>query len=166
MTRVGRSPTESLTASAGGRDIPATSFSVPPRRPTLIDRDRLVKRVLEPAASSRELGAPPGCGRWTARLLCAEGDRRPYAWGQVSEADNGPVHLGRHIALALDRVSPLDREDVALIVGAGRSPGRDIFPTLVRVLAERSPCTVVLDDVHLLTSDGVGAGLQVLLSSV
>jgi len=166
MTRAGRSHTESLTASAGVRDIPVTSFSVPPRRPTLIDRDRLVKRVLEPEASILEVVAPPGFGKSTAMLLCAEGDRRPYAWVQVSEADNDPVHLGRHIALALDRISPLDREDVALIVGAGRSPGRDIFPTLARVLAERSPCTVVLDDVHLLTSDGVGAGLQVLLSSV
>ena len=79
MTRAGRSHTESLTASAGVRDIPVTSFSVPPRRPTLIDRDRLVKRVLEPEASILEVVGPPGFGKSTAMLLCAEGDRRPYA---------------------------------------------------------------------------------------
>ena len=36
-------------------------------------------------------------------------DERPFAWVQLTAADNDPVHLGRHIALALDTVAPVAR---------------------------------------------------------
>ena len=166
MTEEGRVPAASLAASAGVRDIPATSFVVPPRRGSLIDRDRMVKSVLEPEAPILEVVAPPGFGKSTALVLCAEADDRPYAWVQLSEADDDAVHLGRHLALALDRLAPLEPADGARIVGAGRSALGDIFPALAGVLADRSPCVVVLDDVHHLTSSEAEAGLQMLLSSV
>ncbi len=50
---------------------------------------------------------------FSAMLLCAEGDRRAYAWVQVSEADADPVHQGRHIALALPFVFGLTVTTVA-----------------------------------------------------
>lgn len=155
-----------LTGSAAAVDIPVAYCVVPPLRPELIDRDRVVKRVLDADAPVVEVLAPPGFGKSTLVRLCAEVDHRPYAWVQLTEADDDPVHLGRHIALALDRIAPLAERDVASVVGAGRSASLDIFPELVHLLAQRSPCVLVLDDVHLLTDDGAGPAVRGLLESL
>ena len=50
------------------------------------------------------VAAPAGYGKTSSLLLWAAADERPFAWVQLTAADNDPVHLGRHVALALDTV--------------------------------------------------------------
>lgn len=93
--------------------------------------------------------APAGYGKTIAVLLWAEADDRPFAWVQLTDADNDPVHLGRHIALALDALTPICDSDARVIFGVGRSASLDIFPLLARLMTE-TPTVLVLDDLHLL----------------
>lgn len=155
-----------LASSSATGDIPAGYCVVPPLRPELIDRDRLVKRILDAEVPVVEVVAPAGFGKSTVMRLCVESDVRPYAWVQLTEADDDPVHLGHHIALALDRIEPLGEHDVAAIGGVGRSVAHDICPTLAHLISERSPCVLVLDDVHLLTGEGSGSLLKGLLQAL
>ena len=120
--------------------------------------------------------APPGYGKTTSIALWDEADRRPFAWVRLNQLDENASHLARHIATALDVVTPVDEHESAVLGGIGRSIGEDLLPCLARLLADRAPCVIVLDDVHLLRSiesltllDGllevIPAGSQVVLVS-
>ncbi len=100
-------------------------------------------------------------------MLWAEVDERPFAWVQVTAADNDPVHLGRHIALALDTIAPIAR--------AARPSAPGLRPIArSRHLSRRwlgssktcRPVVLVLDDVHLLTAEQATRGVEALLSAV
>lgn len=145
-------------------DIPATWYNAPARRPSLVLRDELVEGLLDGHAPIVALAAPAGYGKTSAMLQWAEADSRVFAWVQLVEADNDPVHLGRHIALALDAVTPLSERDARLLYGVGRSADLDLFPTLGRILAD-APLVLVLDDVHLLTSNEAVRGVEALLAA-
>ena len=112
------------------------------------------------------VSAPAGYGKTTAVMLWAEVDERPFGWVQVTVADNDPVHLGRHIALALDMIDPIGERQARFLLGCGRSPDLDIFPTLARALEQVAPAVLVLDDVHLLVEERATRGVEALLSAI
>ncbi len=140
-----------VTLAVATADIPVSYYVLPPLRPELIDRDLVVKRALDGARPVLEVSAPPGFGKSSLIRLCAESDPRPYAWVQLTQADGDPVHLARHIALALGRIDPLSDDEVSSLLGAAGSAASDLFLLIANTVAERSPCVLVLDDVHLLT---------------
>ena len=118
--------------------------------------------------------APPGYGKTTSVALWDEADARPFAWVRVNQLDDNASHLARHIATSLDAFAPTDEHEVGALSGIGRSIGEDLLPCLARLLADRVPCVIVLDDVHLLRSiesltlldgllDVLPAGTQVVL---
>ncbi len=110
--------------------------------------------------------APAGYGKTDSLLLWERADERPFAWVQLTAADNDPVHLGRHIALALDTVRPAAQQHLARLLGAGRSADLDIFPTVAWMLEERAPVVLVLDDLHLLTAEPAIRGVEALCTAV
>ena len=147
----------------------------PVRRTPAIARPELLNRLSD--CEGRPIvtvTAPPGYGKTTSVALWDEADRRPFAWVRLNQLDDDASHLARHIATALDSVAPVDQHEVAVLGGIGRSIGEDLLPCLARLLVDRAPCVVVLDDVHLLRSiesltllDGllevIPAGSQVVL---
>ncbi len=122
-----------------------------PRR-GVVDRERLVRLLLtEPEPSIVSLMAPPGYGKTTLLTQWAARERRPVAWLTIDDLDNDPAILLSYLAVALDRIVPLDPS----IRSRLSAPRERILATAVpRLAAElhawRRPALLVIDDVHQL----------------
>ena len=94
-------------------------------------------KVIGQLESAREtpivvVSAGPGWGKTTLLAQWASVSQRPFAWLSIDERDNDPIVLLTYVAVALDRVSPLDptcvrRARVTRCVGRGDgrpAPGR------------------------------------------
>jgi len=129
------------------------------RRPDLIDRLRTARPVPTVAVV-----APAGYGKTTLLALWAEDDDRPFAWVSLDPHDNDPIVLLTHIAVALDRVSPLPHETFDALRTAGVSIPATVVPRLAAALSTLShPVVLALDDVHHLRD---GASLDALVTLV
>jgi LuxR family transcriptional regulator, maltose regulon positive regulatory protein len=135
--------------------IPASACSEPALRPGTIERDRLVKTLLDGAVARILLVcAPGGHGKTSAVQLWSRADQRPFAWVHLGPVDDDPVHLVRHVAAALDVLAPLEPEVIRVLTGSGRPVDTDLLPSLGQVLAASGPIVLVLEDLHLLASSG------------
>jgi LuxR family maltose regulon positive regulatory protein len=95
--------------------------------------------------------APPGYGKTTLLVQWAERDPRPFAWLSIDDHDNDPAVLLTYLAVALDRVEPIDPGVFDALASPGALIAETILPRLGTALAAKTlPVVVVLDDVHLL----------------
>ena len=124
----------------------------PPRvRDELVPRGALISWVDERSASIPIvfLSAGPGWGKTTLLGQWASHSRRPFAWVSVDENDNDPIVLLTYIAVALDRVSPLDAGVFDALASPGVSVEGTVVPRLGAALATSEQAVVlVLDDLH------------------
>src|SRR4051812_16769596 len=124
------------------------------------------------------LCAGPGYGKTTALAQWAvSGGERPFAWVSVDQHDNDPVVLLTYVAVALDRVSPIDRGVFEALASPGASLEASIIPRLGAALAGVDrPVVLGLDDVHAIgnprcidaivaLAGHVGRGSQLVLSA-
>src|SRR3954464_840642 len=79
-------------------------------RPELIARLQAAREV-----STVAVVAPAGYGKTTLLALWGEAGERPFAWVSLDEHDNDPIVLLTHLAVALDRISPLPPETFAAL---------------------------------------------------
>ena len=129
------------------------------RRPALLARLRAARSVPTVAVV-----APAGYGKTTLLALWAQEDDRPFAWLSLDAHDNDPIVLLTHLAVALDRISPLSPQTFDAL----RSPGVSVPATLVPRLGTSlsqlpNPVVLVLDDVHHLRD---GTSLDALVALV
>ena len=97
------------------------------------------------------VAAGPGWGKTTLLAQWAAGSERPFAWVDVDEGDNDPIVLLTYIAVALDRVAPLDPRVFDSLTSPGVSVEATVVPRLGAALATIGrPVVLVLDDLHLL----------------
>ena len=124
----------------------------PSGRPGIVPRTTLVEQLLASQATPFVcVVAPAGYGKTTLLAQWAERTGRRVAWVSVDRRDNDPVVLLTYIAVALDRVEPIDPE----VFQALASPGVAILATVVPRLAAAvsqmtAPVAVVLDHLELL----------------
>jgi LuxR family maltose regulon positive regulatory protein len=127
----------------------------PVHRDGLVLRTTLVRalRAVPDRASLILLTAPAGYGKTTTLSQWAAEDPREFAWVTVDEAHDDPVRLAGHVAVAMDRIEPLDPAVFrALRVGDG-SRHLVALPLLLASLRSWTrPAVLVLDDVHDLHS--------------
>jgi LuxR family maltose regulon positive regulatory protein len=133
-------------------EVLRSKLDVPPQRPGLVDRTRVVER-LSRARSSRFVSvvAPPGYGKTTALAQWAARDARAFAWVSLDHRDNDPVVLLTYIAEALDADASVDPSIFKALVTPGDSVWASGLPRLGAAFAgRREPLVLVLDDVHVL----------------
>jgi len=97
------------------------------------------------------VSAPPGYGKTTLMAQWAERTGSRAAWLSCYEGDNDPVVLLSALAVALDRIGPVD----PAIFSALASSGADItmVPKFVSAVASvQPPVTVILDHVEAVTN--------------
>src|SRR4051794_16715756 len=96
------------------------------------------------------LCAGPGYGKTTALAQWAvSGEQRPFAWVSVDQHDNDPVVLLTYVAVALDRVAPIDPGVLEALSSPGASLEATVIPRLGAALASvERPTVLGLDDVH------------------
>jgi LuxR family maltose regulon positive regulatory protein len=82
-----------------------TKLYVPPTRPGLVPRPRLIER--QNAGLYRKLtliSAPTGFGKTTLVTEWLIGAERPFTWLSLDEGDNDPVRFLTYLVAALQRV--------------------------------------------------------------
>jgi LuxR family maltose regulon positive regulatory protein len=110
--------------------LPESRHRRPPLRDDLVDRPRLVRRLI--GSSDLPLAllvAPAGYGKTTLLSQWAEQDRRPFAWVTLDEGDNDPRRLLASISSVLAEVEPIG---------------------LSSLESRTRPFVLVLDDVHVI----------------
>jgi LuxR family maltose regulon positive regulatory protein len=121
-------------------------------RPGMVARPALVERLLAaPAGSVVWVVAPPGYGKTTllAQWAQAKGDR--VGWLAVDPHDNDPAVLLTYLAVALDRIAPIDPDTFQIVA----SPATHVPPTVVPRLAAAmsattEPIDLALDHIEVL----------------
>jgi LuxR family maltose regulon positive regulatory protein len=137
---------------------PTIRVGVVPRR-ELLARLRAARGIPTVAVEG-----PAGYGKTTLLALWAEADDRPFAWLSVDQHDNDPIVLLTHLAVALDRLSPLPPEIFDALRSAGVSVPGTVVPRLGAALSRvPQPLVLVVDDVHHLRE---GASLDALATLV
>ncbi|WP_167762068.1 LuxR C-terminal-related transcriptional regulator [Blastococcus sp. CT_GayMR20] len=155
------------TARPGGLPVEILESKLyrPTSRPGVVPRPQLLARLRAAGtAPTVVVHAPAGYGKTTLLTLWAEADDRPFAWLSLDPRDNDPIVLLTHVAVALDRVSPLPGEVFDALRSAGASVPGTVVPRLGAALSVvPRPVVLVLDDVHHLLD---GPSLDALVTLV
>jgi LuxR family transcriptional regulator, maltose regulon positive regulatory protein len=149
----------------------ATKLHLPRPQAGFVARARLTEH-LDGGLDGRLISvcAPAGAGKTSLLAGWASAGRRPAAWLSLDAGDNDPARFWRHVAAALERVSPGISERIAPLFGppAGRTFDH-VITALVNELSGRAPgdiALLILDDYHLIEAGPVHAGLAFLLDNL
>lgn len=145
-----------------------TKLFVPPPRPTVLSRPRLVRRLNEGLRRGQQLtlvSAPAGYGKTTLLSEWAAGTDEPIAWLSLDEADNDPVRFWTYLIAALQQVNPDLGRGLPNALRAPEQPTTEalLTPLINQIAALEEPLIVVLDDYHLISTPQIHAGLEFLL---
>jgi LuxR family maltose regulon positive regulatory protein len=146
----------------------ATKLEVPPPRPDLVRRPRLLERLAPKTACAATLVcAPAGFGKTSLLADWARSGGRAVAWLSLDPGDNDPVRFWRYVAAALDRAGAAVSGRLGpLLRGPDPASPEAVVAALVNQLAARpGPGQVVLllDDYHLVQAPPVHRGVTLLL---
>lgn len=139
----------------------------PEARRGAIERVALLHLLAEPGPPVVAVIGPPGYGKTTLLAQWAARERRPVAWLTLDDLDNDPGVMLSYLAVAFDRIEPVD----ASIRAGLLAPRERILGTAVPALASElhrwgRPAVLILDDVHRLVDrialDALGALLDYL----
>ncbi len=146
--------------------ILATKLYLPPLRPHVVLRPRLLERLNEGLHRKLILiSAPAGFGKTTLVSAWLAGGPRPAAWLSLDDQDNDPTRFLMYLVAAL--------QTLATTIGAGVSgmlhspqppPPEAILTTLLNDITTISDDFVlVLDDYHVLDAPPVDQALTYLV---
>lgn len=144
----------------------ATKLYIPPPRPKLVVRPRLIARLDEGLQRGLTLiSAPAGFGKTTLISEWVAGGRRPVAWLSLDESDNNPSLFLMYLVAALRSIdSDLGAGMLNLLQAPQPPPAERFLTSLINALAERPQVfTLVLDDYHRIESRPVHQALAFLL---
>jgi LuxR family maltose regulon positive regulatory protein len=160
----------------------STKLYIPPVRPELVPRPRLVERLNAGLDGKLTLiSAPAGFGKTTLLGEWAAGCRRPIAWVSLDEGDNDPARflaysVGALQTLALSQACPEPHrrvEGIEASIGEGvlsafqapqPAPIEAVLTALINeVAATPDPFALVLDDYHAIEAEAIHDALTFLL---
>ncbi len=143
-----------------------TKLYIPPPRPNLVPRSRLIERLN--ASVHRQLtlvSAPAGFGKTTlvAEWICDS--KRSIAWLSLDEGDNDPAQFLTYLIAALRQIDGSIGGTVRQLLQSPRLPPIQglVTPLINDVTAANTPLTLVLDDYHHITADPVHQAVGFLL---
>jgi LuxR family maltose regulon positive regulatory protein len=160
----------------------ATKFYIPPTRPEVVPRLRLIERLDRGLRSGRKLtllSAPAGFGKttlvtdWLNHLQSEARTENQIeskiAWLSLEEADNDPVRFLTYCLTALNQIGGIDTAFKQQAVGQLHAPQpspppESLLTSLINELAA-SPLRLllVLDDYHLIEAQPIHQTLTFLL---
>jgi LuxR family maltose regulon positive regulatory protein len=151
-----------------------TKLYIPPPRPNLVPRPRLVDRLDEGPRLSHKLtllAAPAGFGKTTLLGEWVANCGRPIAWLSLDEGDNDPARFLAYLVAALQTAELDVGEGVLTALQSPQPPPMEtVLTTVINDIAaviqgnhEGCPYVIVLDDYHLITAQPIHDGLTFLL---
>jgi LuxR family maltose regulon positive regulatory protein len=132
-------------------ELAESKFYPPAARPGIVARTALVDRIAAAQAPVITVVAPPGYGKTTLMAQWAERVGPRVAWVSCDDGDNDPVVLLSALAVALDRIEPIDPTIFWALASSGG--GITAVPRFASAVASMHlPVTVVLDHVEAVTN--------------
>jgi len=146
--------------------ILATKLYIPPPRPKIVLRPRLIKRLNEGMHCKLTLiSAPAGFGKTTLVSEWIAGCGLPVAWLSLDEGDNDPTSFLAYLVAALQTIAANIGKGVLAILQSPQPP--PIESILIALLNEITTVpdnfVLVLDDYHVIDSKPVDEALTFLL---
>ncbi len=146
--------------------ILATKLYIPPPRPQLVPRPRLVERLN--AGLRRKLtllSAPVGYGKTTTLSEWIPHSVRCVAWVSLDDGDNDPVRFWAHFIAALQMLDEeIGRNTLALMRTPLLPPMEAILTSLLNEIAAfPDDFALVLDDYHMIDAKPIDEALTYLL---
>jgi len=143
-----------------------TKLYIPPVRPELVLRPRLIERLN--AGLRRKLtliSAPAGFGKTTLLSEWAGGCERPVAWVSLDEGDNDLVHFFAYLIAALQRIEEsIGRGILDALRSPQPPPAEEILTAFINQIDPISKCFVlILDDYHVIQAQPIHDTLTFLL---
>jgi LuxR family transcriptional regulator, maltose regulon positive regulatory protein len=147
--------------------ILATKLYIPPPRPQLVPRPRLMARLDDGLRRKLTLiSAPAGFGKTTLVGAWLAGCQRPAAWLSLDAGDNDPARFLTYLIAALQTVAATIGQGVVGALHSPQPPPVDmVLTTLLNDLTTSlaDPCVLVLDDYHVIDAHAVDHALTYLV---
>ncbi len=148
--------------------ILATKLYIPPPRPGIVPRPRLVERLNEGLAAGRKLAlisASAGFGKTTLASEWIAGCKRPVAWLSLDERDNDPTRFLAYLVAALQTIAAnIGAGALAMLQSPQLPPSEALLTTLLNEIAAiPDNFILVLDDYHVIDSEPIDHALTFLL---
>jgi LuxR family transcriptional regulator, maltose regulon positive regulatory protein len=147
----------------------ATKLYIPPLRPHLVPRPRLLERVQAGLMGKLTLiAAPAGFGKTTlvsAWRASPSGSTMPLAWVSLDADDNDAPRFWSYVLAALETVYPaMDTTAAALLRSPQLPPMDAIVTSLINAISPMAmEAALILDDYHLIATPAIHAAMTFLL---
>jgi len=147
-----------------------TKLYVPPVRPELVSRPRLIERLNEGLTRKLTLvSAPAGFGKTTLVSAWVRAVRESplgVAWLSLDEEDNDPVRFLTYFIAALQRIDPsIGQAAQAMLQAPQPAQPETLLTSLINdIAATPSPFILILDDYHLIHTLPIHQQLAFLLA--
>src|SRR5205809_3403675 len=146
--------------------ILATKLYLPPLRPHVVSRPRLLERLNEGLHRKLILiSAPAGFGKTTLISEWVEGIERPTAWLSLDEGDNDPTRFLTCLVAALQTIAATIGEGVLGVLQSSQPPPSEAILTalLNEITTLPDNFVLVLDDYHVIDAKPVDMALTYLV---
>src|SRR5688572_13634281 len=145
-----------------------TKLYIPPPRPKVVSRPRLLAQLDEGTLSGRKLtliSAPAGFGKTTLVSEWVTGFGQPAAWLSLDEGDNDSTRFLTYLITALQTIAPHIGEGMLGVLQSPLPPPTEtILTTLLNeITAIEDNFVLVLDDYHVIDSKPVDNALTFLI---
>ncbi|HBY94748.1 MAG TPA: hypothetical protein DEP84_12455 [Chloroflexi bacterium] len=145
-----------------------TKLYIPPLRPNLVPRPRLIVRLnqgLQLAYKLTLVSAPAGFGKTTLVSEWVAGCKRPIAWLSLDESDNDPSQFLTYFVAALQTIdTDIGAGMLSLLQSLQRLSAELFLTSLINEVAEiPQEFILVLDDYHLIEVRPIHNALTFLL---
>ena len=144
----------------------ATKLYIPPVRPELVSRPRLIERLNAHAERRLTLvSAAAGFGKTTLVAEWLDQVGCPCSWLSLDEGDNDPVQFLTYLIAALQKADENMGQAVLSLLGAPQPPPIQSLVTLLinDMAATPRPFVLVLDDYHLIHTASIHEALEFLI---
>ena len=144
-----------------------TKLHLPPLRPQLVARSRLIQRLDDGLRLGRLtlISAPAGFGKTTLLSEWVHHSHARVAWVSLDAGDNDSAHFLSYVIAAIQTLYPETGSDsLALLRSAQPPPTESILTALVNDLAQiAGTVTLVLDDYHAIDARAAHDALTYLI---
>ncbi len=148
--------------------ILATKLYIPPPRPKVVLRPRLLERLnagLHHNSKLTLIAAPAGFGKTTLVSAWVAGCNRQVAWLSLDEGDNDPTRFLTYLVAALQKLASNIGEGLLGVLQSPQPPPTETILTalLNEITALPHNFLLILDDYHVIEAKSVDTALTFLL---
>ena len=143
-----------------------TKLYIPPPRPNLVARPRLIEQL--DAGQDGKLvliSAPAGFGKTTLLVDWIQGSDNSFSWLSLEEGDNNLKRFFTYLIAALQQIDDSIGEGILpLLEATGEPPIELLITTLINnIVSVGKKIYLVLDDYHLITNEEIHNAISFML---